>query len=161
MENKTFNVLYFRYEQRNSVQSRYDIISFFLTHSTHFIYGVGYMVKPGSLIMRDEICFQHYMGCCFYVSSKGFYMHLPTDRITHTMALVIPIVEHWLERDWFFGFLYLILYVPCIYHIQYYLFNNLSHTKYVVFHIVTVNVKDSTYHGLCYASREALIYLTN
>ena len=28
-----------------------------------------------------------------------FYMHHPTDRITHTMAFVTPVVEHWLERE--------------------------------------------------------------
>ena len=26
-------------------------------------------------------------------------MHHPTDRIAHTMAFVIPVVEHWLERE--------------------------------------------------------------
>ena len=26
-------------------------------------------------------------------------MHNPTDRITHTMAFVTPVVEHWLERE--------------------------------------------------------------
>ena len=26
-----------------------------------------------------------------------FYMHHPTDRITHTTAFVTPVVEHWLE----------------------------------------------------------------
>ena len=26
-------------------------------------------------------------------------MHHPTDRITHTTALVTPVVEHWLERE--------------------------------------------------------------
>ena len=25
-------------------------------------------------------------------------MHHPTDRITHTMVFVTPVVEHWLER---------------------------------------------------------------
>ena len=29
-------------------------------------------------------------------------MHHPTDRITHTTAFVTPVVEHWLERDFFF-----------------------------------------------------------
>ena len=28
-----------------------------------------------------------------------FYMHHPTDRITHTTAFVTPVVEHWLERE--------------------------------------------------------------
>ena len=27
-----------------------------------------------------------------------FYMHLPTDRIAHTKAFVISVVEHWLEK---------------------------------------------------------------
>ena len=26
-------------------------------------------------------------------------MHHPTNRITHTMAFVTPVVEHWLERE--------------------------------------------------------------
>ena len=26
-------------------------------------------------------------------------MHHPTDWITHTMAFVTPVVEHWLERE--------------------------------------------------------------
>ena len=28
-----------------------------------------------------------------------FYMHHPTDRITHTTAFATPLVEHWLERE--------------------------------------------------------------
>ena len=39
-------------------------------------------------------------GLLFPISSKGsFYMHHPTDRITHTTAFVTPVVEHWLERE--------------------------------------------------------------
>ena len=33
------------------------------------------------------------------INSKGFYMHHPTDRITHTTAFVTPVVAHWLERE--------------------------------------------------------------
>ena len=34
------------------------------------------------------------------INSNGFfYMHHPTDRITHTTAFVTPVVEHWLERE--------------------------------------------------------------
>ena len=34
------------------------------------------------------------------INSNGFfYMHHPTDRITHTSAFVTPVVEHWLERE--------------------------------------------------------------
>ena len=61
------------------------------THSAHFIYGyngVGHMVKE-------------------YTDSQignplpqGFsYIHHPTDRIAHTNTFVIPVVEHWLERE--------------------------------------------------------------
>ena len=28
-----------------------------------------------------------------------FYMHHPTERITHTTAIVTPVVEHWLEQE--------------------------------------------------------------
>ena len=38
-------------------------------------------------------------GLLFPISSKGsFYIHHPTDRITHTTTFVTPVVEHWL--DW-------------------------------------------------------------
>ena len=33
------------------------------------------------------------------LQQRFFYMHHPTDRITHTMAFVTPVVEHWLERE--------------------------------------------------------------
>ena len=32
-------------------------------------------------------------------SKVFFYMHHPTDRITHTTAFVTSVVEHWLERE--------------------------------------------------------------
>ena len=28
-----------------------------------------------------------------------FCIHQPTDKIVHTMALIKPVVEHWLERE--------------------------------------------------------------
>ena len=33
------------------------------------------------------------------INSGFFYMHHPTDRITHPRAFVTPVVEHWLERE--------------------------------------------------------------
>ena len=34
------------------------------------------------------------------ISNKGsFFMHHPTDRISHTSAFVTPVVEHWLKRE--------------------------------------------------------------
>ena len=39
-------------------------------------------------------------GLLFPISSKFFfYMHHPTDRITHITAFVTPVVEHWMERE--------------------------------------------------------------
>ena len=35
----------------------------------------------------------------FPISKGFFYMHLPTDRITHTTAFDTPVVEHWLEQE--------------------------------------------------------------
>ena len=40
------------------------------------------------------------MGYSFRLTARVLtYMHHPTDRITHTTALVTPVVEHWLERE--------------------------------------------------------------
>ena len=40
-------------------------------------------------------------GMCYPVCGMMhiFYMHHLTDRIAHTMAIVTPVVEHWLERE--------------------------------------------------------------
>ena len=62
------------------------------------LYGVGHMVKDHSDSERGNPLPPH--GLLFPISSKGsFYMHHPTDRITHTTAFVTPVVEHWLERE--------------------------------------------------------------
>ena len=71
------------------------------THSTHFIY--GYMASDiwlrTILIVRKEHPLPPHR-LLLSISSKGFfYMHHPTDRITHTTAFVTPVVEHWLERE--------------------------------------------------------------
>ena len=62
---------------------------FYLTmHSTHFIY--GYMASD--IWLRTILIVKR--------KHQGFfYMHHPTDRITHTTAFVTPVVEHWLERE--------------------------------------------------------------
>ena len=41
----------------------------------------------------------NFVGDCFMNFVGFFYMHHPTDRITHTTAFVTPVVEHWLERE--------------------------------------------------------------
>ena len=61
------------------------------------LYGVGHMVKDLSDSERGNPLPPH--GLLFPISSKGSYMHHPTDRIIHTTAFVIPVVEHWLERE--------------------------------------------------------------
>ena len=50
-------------------------------------------------IAREETHCRHYMGYSFQLAARFFYMHHPTDRITHTTAFVTPVVEHWLERE--------------------------------------------------------------
>ena len=66
------------------------------TFNTLFIYGYmayKHMVKDYSDSEKKTYC--HY----FPISSKFFYMHHPTDRIAYTVIFVIPVVEHWLERE--------------------------------------------------------------
>ena len=72
-----------------------------LQHTTHVLFndalntfylrlhGVRHMVKYHSDSERGNP-----------LPPQGFfYMHHPTDRITHTTAFVTPVVEHWLERE--------------------------------------------------------------
>ena len=40
------------------------------------------------------------MSYTFLINSKGiFYVPHPTNRTVHTMAFVMPVVEHWLEQE--------------------------------------------------------------
>ena len=52
------------------------------------LYGVGHMIKDHS---DSEEGNQLQQGC--------LYMHHTTYRIAHTTPFVIPVVEHWLERE--------------------------------------------------------------
>ena len=65
------------------------------THSTHFIY--GYMVKDHSDSERGNPLRPHRL--LFLISSKGSFICIIPDRITHTTAFVTPVVEHWVERE--------------------------------------------------------------
>ena len=49
------------------------------------------MVKYHSVSERGNLLPPH--GLLFPISSNFFYMHHPTDRITHTMAFVTPVME--------------------------------------------------------------------
>ena len=55
------------------------------------------MVKDHSDGERGNPLSPH--GLLFPISSKGFYMHHPKDRIIHTTAFVTPVVEQWLEWE--------------------------------------------------------------
>ena len=60
------------------------------------LYGVRHMVKDHTDSERGNLLPPHRL--IFPISSKGsFYMHHPTDRLTHTTVFVTPVVEHWLE----------------------------------------------------------------
>ena len=39
------------------------------------------------------------IGYSYRLAARVFYMHHPTNRITHTTVFVTPVVEHWLERE--------------------------------------------------------------
>ena len=62
-----------------------------------WLYGVRHMVKDHSDSERGNPLQPH--GLLFPISSKGSFICIIPDRITHTMAFVTPIVEHWLERE--------------------------------------------------------------
>ena len=60
------------------------------------LYGVRHMLKDHSDSEKGNPLPPHRL--LLSINSKVFYMHHPTDRITHTTAFVTPVVEHWLER---------------------------------------------------------------
>ena len=61
------------------------------------LYGVGHVVEDHSESERGNLLLPH--GLLFPISSKGSFIHHPTDRIAHTTVFVTPVVEHWLERE--------------------------------------------------------------
>ena len=62
------------------------------------LYGVRHMVKDHSDSEFGNPLPPHRL--LLSINSKGFfYMHHPTDRITHTTVFVTPVVEHWLEQE--------------------------------------------------------------
>ena len=67
-------------------------MGFLTTHSTHFIlrlYGVGHMIKDHSDSERGNPLPLH--GLLFPINCKGSFVC--------TIPHVIPVVEHWLERE--------------------------------------------------------------
>ena len=64
-----------------------------------FIYGymvLDHLVKDHSDTERGNLLLPH--GLLFLISSQGSFICTIPDRITHTTAVVIPVVEHWLEQ---------------------------------------------------------------
>ena len=55
------------------------------------------MVKYHSNSERGNPLLPH--GLHLPISSKGSYMHHPTDKIAYTTTYVKPVMEHWLERE--------------------------------------------------------------
>ena len=94
----SFLALFLKHTQRERERERE--MFYLTTHSTHFIY--GYMASDmwlrTILIVRKETRCRH-IGYSYRLTAGFFYMHHPTDRITHTTAFVTPVVEHWLERE--------------------------------------------------------------
>ena len=67
---------------------------YLMTHSTHFIYGymASNMVKDHSDSERGNPLLPHELF--FPISSKGSFICIIPDRVTHTTAFVTPVVEH-------------------------------------------------------------------
>ena len=63
------------------------------------LYGVRHMVKDHSDSKRGNLLPPH--GLLFPISSNGSFICTIPDRIAHTgtTAFVIPVLEHWLERE--------------------------------------------------------------
>ena len=84
------------------------------THSTHFIlrlYCLRHMVKEQSDSERGNLLPQHRL---LFLLVSFIYMHLPTARITHTTAFVIPVVEYWLEQGYYiYGVCFVFVFVFC------------------------------------------------
>ena len=62
-----------------------------------WLYGVRHMVKDHSDSERGNPLLPH--GLLFLIDSKGSFICTIPDRIAHTTAFVMPVVEHWLERE--------------------------------------------------------------
>ena len=74
---------------------------YFTTHSTHLftvIWSQTYDIKDPLDSERGNPLPPHRLNLSNY-QQGFFYMHYPRDRITHTMAFITPVVEHWLEWE--------------------------------------------------------------
>ena len=60
-----------------------------------WLYGIKHMVKDHMDSERGNLLLPH--GLLFLISSKGSFICIIPDRITHITAFVTPVTEHWLE----------------------------------------------------------------
>ena len=71
---------------------------YLMTHSTHFIFTVIQCKTYGKGTLRQGEWKPAATTWATLSKKQGFfYMHHPTDRVTHTTAFVTPVMEHWLE----------------------------------------------------------------
>ena len=127
------------------IQERKEVF-YLTTHSTHFLFTVIWHQAYGKRttgIVREETC-SCYMGYSFRLAEGFFYMHHPTDRITHTTAFVTPVVEHWLEQG-------IVREETCCRHMGY-----SFQLAAMVLLYASSHRQDNTYHSLCYTSHGAL-----
>ena len=59
--------------------------------------------KEGNVLFNDALNTFYFTVIWLQTYGKGpfrfFYMHHPTNRITHTTAFITRVVEHWLEQE--------------------------------------------------------------
>ena len=74
-------------------------IFYLMTLNTFYLrlYGIRHMVKDRSDSERGNLLLPHKL--LFPISSKGYFICITPDRIIHTTAFVMPVVEHWLEWE--------------------------------------------------------------
>ena len=100
----------------------------------------------------------------FLISSKGSFICIIPDKMTHTTTFVTPIVEHWLEREiaqWVHSMKdwsddpshHELTLLPWSYISL--LENKYSQLARVLLY-ASSHRQDNTYHSLCYTSRGAL-----
>ena len=84
------------------VSSKERDFFYLTTHSTHFIY--GYMasdiwLRTIVIVTREKGNPLPPLRLLLSINSKGSLLCTIPHRITHTMAFVTPVVEHWQERE--------------------------------------------------------------
>ena len=89
-QDSTYHIVYYTscaaLVRNSSVEGRKEENVLF-NDAQHILF-CGYMVLDTIMVKN------HSDGLLFSISSKGSYMHHPTDRIAHTTAFVTPVVDY-------------------------------------------------------------------